>query len=167
MWIPVSQRHKYKKKKKHCFWFLKTEMNFLLELLFHCSRNLISFHLRTLPISSGVVFEFQRTYREPSLQGEGRSIKPSISLRQADVSRCPLPHPVFSWWSPKISLYSYSPIRLLHVIPALHKGDWQRPGDPHLLRGSLQPSVLWDPAASPRSTRKTRPRCPAVSAPTN
>lgn len=37
------------------------------------------------PTFSGMVFEFQRAFREPRLQGAGRSIMSAVSLSQASI----------------------------------------------------------------------------------
>lgn len=58
------------------------------------------------PTFSGMVFEFQRAFREPRLQGAGRSIMSAVSLSQASIIKRLLSSLLLSQWSPKACLYS-------------------------------------------------------------
>lgn len=107
------------------------------------SRNLISVNLGrgALPTFSGMVFEFQRTFREPRLQGAGRSITSSVSLSQANIVKCLLSHLLLSHWSPKVSLYSCLFLsRAPDNHPVVAKRGLRNAVRPHLPRCSTQPS---------------------------
>lgn len=135
--------HKFKDTRKDTFSNISKLTCFFLELCWS-SRNLASVNLGgggVLPTFSGMVFEFQRTFREPRLQGAGRSIMSSISLSQASIIKRLLSPLLLSHWSPKVSLYSCLFLsRAPDNHPVISRRGLRNAVRPRLPRYSTQPS---------------------------